>query len=66
VLRYELPVQTFFRTTTQSGPLRRHAPRDRHLAFRVGIDGCVGMTVAQVDPEIAVFGNVYSLQLRNQ
>lgn len=85
VLRFESPVQTFFRTTTRPvdgagttlgegekvllflaaanrDPRRREAP-DRfditrratgHLAFGVGIHGCVGMAVARLEAEIVL------------
>jgi cytochrome P450 len=85
VLRYESPVQTFFRTTTcpvevagvQLGEgekvllflaaanrdARRWENPDRfditrqasgHLAFGVGIHGCVGMAVARLEAEIVL------------
>jgi len=85
VLRYESPVQTFFRTTTcpvevagvQLGEgdkvllflaaanrdARRWEHPDRfditrratgHLAFGVGIHGCVGMAVARLEAEIVL------------
>src|SRR5262249_31111669 len=83
VLRYESPVQTFFRTTTRPVDVagvhldegekvlvflaaanrdpRRWEHPDRfdisrrasgHLAFGVGIHGCVGMAVARLEAEI--------------
>ena len=83
VLRYEAPVQTFFRTTTRPVEVagmklgegekvllflaaanrdpRRWEDPDRfditrratgHLAFGVGIHGCVGMAVARIEAEI--------------
>jgi cytochrome P450 len=83
VLRYEAPVQTFFRTTTRPVEVagvklgegekvllflaaanrdrRRWENPDRfditrratgHLAFGVGIHGCVGMAVARLEAEI--------------
>ena len=85
VLRYESPVQTFFRTTTRSVEVagvhldegekvllflaaanrdpRRWEHPDRfditrratgHLAFGVGIHGCVGMAVARLEAEIVL------------
>jgi cytochrome P450 len=85
VLRFESPVQTFFRTTTRpvevaGVPLgegekvllflaaanrdaRRWEHPDRfditrratgHLAFGVGIHGCVGMAVARMEGEIVL------------
>ena len=83
VLRYESPVQTFFRTTTRPvevagvalgegekvllvlaaanrDPRRWEDPDcfditrrgSGHLAFGVGIHGCVGMAVARLEAEI--------------
>jgi len=83
VLRYESPVQTFFRTTTRPvevdgvalgegekvllflaaanrDPRRWEDPErfdisrraSGHLAFGVGIHGCVGMAVARLEAEI--------------
>jgi cytochrome P450 len=85
VLRYEAPVQTFFRTTTRpvevaGVPLgegekvllflaaanrdpRRWEEPDRfditrratgHMAFGVGIHGCVGMAVARLEAELVL------------
>jgi 4-methoxybenzoate monooxygenase (O-demethylating) len=85
VLRYESPVQTFFRTTTRPVEVagvklgqsekvllflaaanrdpRRWENPDRfditrrasgHLAFGVGIHGCVGMAVARLEAEIVL------------
>jgi cytochrome P450 len=85
VLRYESPVQTFFRTTTcpvevagvklgegekvllflaaANRDARRWENPDRfditrratgHLAFGVGIHGCVGMAVARLEAEIVL------------
>jgi cytochrome P450 len=85
VLRYESPVQTFFRTTTRAVEVggvklgegekallflaaanrdaRRWEHPDRfditrrasgHLAFGVGIHGCVGMAVARLEAEIVL------------
>lgn len=85
VLRYESPVQTFFRTTTRpvevagvklgegekvllflaaaNRDARRWEHPDRfditrrapgHLAFGVGIHGCVGMAVARLEAEIVL------------
>ena len=85
VLRFESPVQTFFRTTTRpvevagvklgegekallflaaaNRDARRWEDPDRfditrratgHLAFGVGIHGCVGMAVARLEAEIVL------------
>jgi cytochrome P450 len=85
VLRFEAPVQTFFRTTTRAVEVtgvrlgegekvllflaaanrdaRRWEDPDRfditrratgHLAFGVGIHGCVGMAVARMEGEIVL------------
>jgi 4-methoxybenzoate monooxygenase (O-demethylating) len=85
VLRFESPVQTFFRTTTRpvevagvhlgagekvllflaagNRDARRWEDPDRfdverratgHLAFGVGIHGCVGMAVARMEGEIVL------------
>ncbi len=85
VLRFESPVQTFFRTTTHpvevagvklgegekvllflaaaNRDARRWEDPDRfditrratgHLAFGVGIHGCVGMAVARLEAEIVL------------
>ncbi len=85
VLRFESPVQTFFRTTTRAvevagvrlgegekillflaaanrDPRRWEDPErfditrkaSGHLAFGVGIHGCVGMAVARLEAEIVL------------
>jgi 4-methoxybenzoate monooxygenase (O-demethylating) len=85
VLRFESPVQTFFRTTTRAVEVsgtklgegekvllflaaanrdaRRWENPDRfditrrsmgHLAFGVGIHGCVGMAVARLEAEVVL------------